>query len=459
MNKKNRYRKDANLLLEDAKNPKNKNVKLYSDGWANALTGLRTTQDKAIYNTFDRYETLDWQTLSWIWVGDGYGKKIISVVADDMTREWISIENDSENVLLNKLDMLGARKKFNLALKWKRLFGGSIIVMGIDDGRELNEPVNVNGIKSINYLRVFDRTDISITNFNFFDDPSSPDFGQLEYYTVSPSFGSVFNVHRDRVLEFKGIPVPSRLENETWWYWGMSELQPIWNEIKDFNSGRKHIDKILYEFVIGIYKLSNLAELIAEGNEDKIIKRMNAIDLSKSIVNAVLLDTTEEYQRISSTITGLPELMDRFMLFISGVADIPVTRLFGRSPAGQNATGESDLMNYYDSIVPKQDNDMQVPLQKLINYINISKEIGNKKVEEPIIKFNKLFQLTEKEEIENREKQKNIDIDYINSGVLSNEEVRESRYKNGYSFETTLMEDSELDQDTEIIMPEEMDDE
>ena len=31
---------------------------------------------------------------------------------------------------------------------------------------------------------------------------------------------------------------------------------------------------------------------------------------------------------------------------MAGAAEIPVTKLFGRAPAGMNATGESDLANY-----------------------------------------------------------------------------------------------------------------
>lgn len=444
------YKKDASKLLEDAVNPRKKDVKMLADGWRNSITSLGTTQDKSMYNEFRGYNILTWETLSRLWVGDGFAKRIVSVVADDMTREWIYIENDIENVIKNKLDKLGTQKAFNLALKWKRLFGGSIIIMGIDDGRELDEPVNMNGIKSVDYLRVFDRTDVSLTNFNFNQDLSSKEYGAVEYYSVTPRYGSVFNVHRDRILEFKGIPVPSRLENDQWWYWGMSILQPIWEDLKDFSSSRKHVNNILYEFVIGVYNLSGLEELISEGNEERLKIRMNAIDLCKSIINAVILGDEEEYKRLTSSVAGLADILDRFMMYLSGVSGIPGTRLFGRSPSGMNATGESDLMNYYDMIVPEQNNDMKVPLQKLVENINMSKEIGNKKVDVPVVKFNKLFQLTEQEEINNRDTQSVIDERYINLGVLSSEEVRISRFENGYNYDTELIEVEEFEEEMQI---------
>lgn len=42
---------------------------------------------------------------------------------------------------------------------------------------------------------------------------------------------------------------------------------------------------------------------------------------------------------------------------LSALTNIPQTILFGRSPAGMNATGESDFENYYNFIerIQKQD--------------------------------------------------------------------------------------------------------
>lgn len=51
---------------------------------------------------------------------------------------------------------------------------------------------------------------------------------------------------------------------------------------------------------------------------------------------------------------------------ISGAAEIPVTKLFGRSPSGLNATGESDLQNYYDMIAEKQEAVLRPILNKVL---------------------------------------------------------------------------------------------
>ena len=54
------------------------------------------------------------------------------------------------------------------------------------------------------------------------------------------------------------------------------------------------------------------------------------------------------------------------MIDIAGAAGIPATKLFGRSPEGMNATGESDLTNYYDMIAQEQESKLRPILNKLL---------------------------------------------------------------------------------------------
>jgi phage-related protein (TIGR01555 family) len=68
-----------------------------------------------------------------------------------------------------------------------------------------------------------------------------------------------------------------------------------------------------------------------------------------------IMGTKDSFETKQYTFAGLSDVYEMFMLDVSGASEIPVTRLFGRSPAGMNATGESDMQNYYDSIEEKQE--------------------------------------------------------------------------------------------------------
>jgi len=60
------------------------------------------------------------------------------------------------------------------------------------------------------------------------------------------------------------------------------------------------------------------------------------------------------------------------MLNVSGAAEIPVTKLFGRSPAGMNATGESDMRNYCEMISGLQERMLRPALERLLPVMVIS---------------------------------------------------------------------------------------
>ena len=74
----------------------------------------------------------------------------------------------------------------------------------------------------------------------------------------------------------------------------------------------------------------------------------------KGLVNALVIDKEEDWDRKQLSFAQLPELMQQYLQIAAGAADIPATRLLGQAPAGLNATGESDIRNYYDRIAAEQ---------------------------------------------------------------------------------------------------------
>lgn len=398
------------------------------DGWLNVLVGLGGKQDKTRKTQWGDFQFLTDEELSYIYAGEGFASRIIDVRANDMTREWITIENDDENIIMNELKRLKAKSKFNEALRWSGLYGGSVIIVGAMDSEELKNPLKINENTDIEWLYVVDKSQIEIGTSVFNNNPLDRGFGKIESYKmyIGP-LKRLVEVHKSRVFEFKGKPAPkqiSDLDNEIR-YWGMSEIQGIYEKLKSYGGGFQSVENILFEFIVGKYKLKGLAEKLATGQEEEIIKRMEIVAMFKSTINAILLDAEhEDYIRDSANISGLSDILDRLMMNLSGVTGIPVTRLFGRSPAGQNATGESDLKNYYDDIAARQENSLEDPLQELVNMIAITNGLSG----EFPIKFNSLFQLTEKERAEVDNKDANTYNIYIDQGVISSEEVRIKKF-------------------------------
>ena len=404
------------------------------DGWSNLISGLGQKTDKSKYTEVADLNLIDDYDLSVIYTNDGLGGRIIDVIADDMTREWINLEGQGEDEIKEILITLSAEEKYNEAIKWQRLYGGSLLIVGAMDGQPPDIPLNESRIKKIEYLKVVDKTDIDIASSQFDVDPKSPTFGKVLKYHVNLHVGSAYipmDIHYSRCIPFFNDPIPSRIKTsvsiETR-YWGMSSLQRIYEELRDLGGITQSTVNILYEFIIGKYKIARLAEIMsAPGGEAAVVRRMEIMNMSKSVLNSVMIDAEEDYSRDYATLAGLPELIDRFMLKLSGSTGIPVTRLFGRSPAGLNATGENDLRNYYDLIEAQQRNRLYPPLRRLIELI--CKWKGYKTL--PEIDFNSLYQLDEKEkadikkvEADTAKTKAETENIYITMGALDPDEVR-----------------------------------
>ena len=128
----------------------------------------------------------------------------------------------------------------------------------------------------------------------------------------------------------------------------------------------------------------------------KLIERYTLAATAKGINGTLMLDKEEEYETKTTSFATLPDVLDRFMQIASGAADIPMTRLFGMSPAGMNSTGESDLRNYYDRISAMQELE-QGPAMHVMDECIIRSALGSR---DPDIyyKWAPLWTMSEKEQ-------------------------------------------------------------
>lgn len=415
-----------------------------TDGWGNLLTGFGIENlDKRVSTTYYPGKAITKTELTDLYRGEGLAKRIIDVVVYDMVRAWFTIKNDQEDVIYKKLRSLKAKRYFKEALTWADVYGGSIILMGLDDGQELEMPLNENNLKEVAFLRVYDKEQVRIEDENLYKDPKENKYGQPELYTISPVQGGMeFKVHETRILRFDGAMVSDEtlLENQGW---GDSRYQAIYDRLKGLSSSYGNVELIIEEFIMGILKVENLQNLIQSGQENLVRQRLNLIDMAKHILNTILVDSSEEFTRLTGTITGLDSLVTKLELAMSGVTGIPSSLLFGDSPKGLNAAGqeEAQVHAYYDKISSRQEEKILTQAERLCYLIQKSKDGGTngKMLEDWDIQFNPLYEPSQKEMIDAREKQSQIDERYYKMEALSADEIALARFGGiTYSFETTL---------------------
>ncbi|MGD8707074.1 MAG: DUF1073 domain-containing protein [Nitrosopumilaceae archaeon] len=403
---------------------------LRTDGWSNLIAGIGVKKKDKTENTyFVEDYILEDEDLSALYDGEGLAANIIDAVPDDMTRAGWTIANDEKEKIQNEMKRIKAVYYLNKALKYARLYRGAIVVMITERG-ELDKPIPANP-GNVKRLRVYSAKRIILTSTDIVEDPNSEYFDDVEIFHVLTRSGKMLDIHRSRCLWFGGELVSDDFELDlTYQYWGLSTMQRIWARLKNYGAVERAVANLLLEFNLGIYEFSNLAEILAMNKEEMmsaVYTRLEAINACKSMLNAVMIGEGESFTRDSANLSGLADIIDRMMINLTGVAKIPATKLFRRSPAGMNATGESDITNYYDDVSTQQTQKLEPELQKLINVIGKA-VYGSNKENKYTITFNSLWEPTEKEKAETKKLNAETHSTDIANQVIDAEESRKIRY-------------------------------
>ena len=271
------------------------------DGWEDEIKSAVTYRSNFAPNrgnvgSFYMPFALDRAILEALYRGDGFSRKVVDIPAEEMTREWIIIEGDKGEAM-DEMNRLGCKAVFRDALRWDRLFGGSVILMGIEDGGGLDSPLSEGNIERIAFLRVYERNQLSFDKNDLDENPESERYGLPSRYKIKNNSGTTtFKVHHTRLLIFDGADTtPSTRHNQQGW--GDSVLQAVFRELQHYGMSKVYSMSMLRDFVQTILKLANLAELIASGQGDAVKNRLELMDLARSALNTIIVDGDEDYSK------------------------------------------------------------------------------------------------------------------------------------------------------------------
>lgn len=420
-----------------------------ADGWENQLTGLGAVgRDKSLSAVFVGQE-LTPDEAEQLWQYDDLAAKVVEKIPAEAFREGFELVLPDDKQLAEDVcdyaEELGAEEKFQHAMCVERALGGAAIFPVINDGsNDLALPLNEERISEIRQLILFDPREL--TAQKYYDDFSSSKFGYPEFYWLQPDVpGSAMSqvlIHESRLIVFPGIHVTRRADSRRLYRgWGLSPLTRCHRILRQFNVSWDAAGALLQDFSQAVIKVDGLAEMLAAKGEDAIRKRLMSLELQRSIIRAMLLDSKESFERTPTPMTGLPELLDRFATRFAAAADVPVSILFGDQPSGLNATGEADRKGFRDTVRAMQRKHLQSRLDRFFRLILLSKAgpTGGREPKNWTVTFRPLEQMSEIETADLRNKQADTDSKYVTACVLSPEEVAISRFGGDkYSLETII---------------------
>jgi len=405
-----------------------------ADGWINSLAGLGTDRDKAS---------------SWTWQRRGYYGELLldtwadAFVANDVVQAFAVREPDAmlahgweiwrigngreeraerieellETVPLPASEGVGAEIALHDALTWERLLGGAVVLIGADDGRSREEPLDMRSVRSLGFLTTLDRRDVL------------PMYGAGSNLYRLHFEGGSFTVHGSRLLVFRGRRVPRR-EARARQGWGVGKVERGWEEIQQFDATWMSIRHLLLDSAQGVFKMSGVVQAVASGRGQLLKERMALLDQTRSIARSLVLDANgdESFERQVASMTGYSDILESSFQRLAQAAEMPLTVLVGMSPAGLNATGESDIRLWYDQVARERRRTAHPAVLRLAQIAAVALGESPSGLE---VRWPSLWQQTDKEAADTRKAQADADRTELfaarvalSLGLLSTNEAR-----------------------------------
>lgn len=416
-----------------------------ADGLVNVVSGLGTAKAKRSHNAFSYAILNDFSQLDAAYQTSWLARQIVDAPAEDMTREWRTIKSDDADIIRAEEDRLGLQSMVSEATSWSRLYGGSGILMLTD--QPLDKPLKLDRLKkgSLQRLIVFDRfdmypSDLNVTNI------LAANYLQPEFYTL---VGGVQRVHWTHFARFNGAKLPRRQRTQTQG-WGDSELRKCLDDIMDIVASKDGLAELMQEANVDIIKRDNLSDELASDQDEAITARYALFSQMKSLINLALLDGSETYDRKTLDLSGTAPVLELFMTWISGAAEIPVTRLFGSSAKGLNATGEGDLQNYYNSLSAKRVTQIDPGLRQLDDVI-VRSALGAFPDDYNYV-WNPMQMLDEESVARAAKLKAETDVIYLDAGAIMISQVqRNLQAAELYQFDDAKIEELENDEDAGLF--------
>lgn len=341
--------------------------------WSNAI-GYPLTRTTQLYQLWNSLYRNNWIPAA-----------IVDIPAEDMLKNWITITSGLPPEDMDRIErsirITQTKAKLLEGIKWGRLYGGAaglILIEGDDTEEALEQPLDLSRVRLGGYkgICVFDRYIGVFPSVELVENISSPDFGLPKYYhlTGQTGIGNGIRVHYSRILRFTGADVPE-LERITEQYWGISVLERVIGELAKRDNTSANVAGLVERANVLIRKIKNFnSKLVtmSDGSRENVYQTLYAQNQTLNNFSTLVIGGDDDAANLQYSFAGIADVYELFMLDIAGAAKIPASKLYGRSPAGLNATGESDLQNYYDSIAQEQEAHLRPVLDKLLPVIATS---------------------------------------------------------------------------------------
>ena len=354
---------------------------------------------------------------------DGLMQAGVETVADEMTRKFIEISAPDEMVkkrLEAELQRLDVRGVFNRAAAWCGYFGGCLVYMDTGDAPEdLAKPIALTpefiAQGSLRGLRIIEPV-VATPGWYNSSDPLAADYFEPRAWYVQSTL-----VDASRLLVFRQNTPPLLLK-AAYNFFGVPAVQIALDYVAHFTQTRESAAKLLKKFSTTVFK-TDISRLLYGGDAAQAKARIGQFAAQRDNDGVAVLDyESEAMEQLNTPLSGVDVIVRQALELLAVVWRIPAVKLFGISPAGLNATGESDMQNFYDFIASRQGKVFAAPLERLLKVVQLS--VAGAVDPAVTYAFVPLWEMTAREKADRDKVLADTDAVYLDRGVISEEEAR-----------------------------------
>ncbi len=421
------------------------------DGWMSALTGMGIPgKDKRITGK------IEWQGLLFnehraeaIVGGSNLARRIVEHLPYEATRQGVKLEGfeDDEQPVQDALDELDVWANFFTGWSWARQFGGAGLLMVTDeeDEADLELPlwkVRRDGTKVLNprvgkikNLVPFNRWELTTWSSDIDTDLASPNFRKPKYYRLNAVSGGIrvpinVKIHYSRIIRFDGSTLGPLLfiRNN---YWHDSIFSGLMTSFQDYDMSHEGVAQVLAEFRFIIHKMPNLAEMVADGKNVAIQKRLAASASLRNTTGVQVIDGEEEVTVESEAFSGVDAMLDRMANRFAAHTEYPKIVLFNESPEGSmGGNGSSEMDVWHSTVGARQRTYLGPRFDQLMEVLLASPEgpTGGQVPDDWTYSFPPLAQESAKEKAEREKAEAETDGLRMDQGVKDAVDIIQERF-------------------------------
>lgn len=300
------------------------------------------------------------------------------IIAEEMTRKWITLTSTGEDDKTDKLTRLeDALKRFKVRALFQKsieldgFFGRGQIYIDLEkpsggvaseDPEELMSPIFLKPAKikqgALKALRLIEPVWTYPGNYNA-QNPLAPNYYKPNLWYVMGK-----TVHDSRMLTFVSRPVPDLLK-ASYNFGGLSLSQIAQPAVQNWMRTRDSVGDTVHSFSLTILK-TVMQTILTGGVDEGIFDRMDLFNKVRDNRGLMAIDKDdEEIDQVNTPLTGLDALQAQSQEHMCSVASIPLVKFTGITPSGLNASSDGEIRVFYDHIAALDEKLFRDPLTNI----------------------------------------------------------------------------------------------